>query len=317
MTRWNAEHVVYLGENLNYLGGLVLSNGSQFLEEMEMKFTAIVALLFFSVVAQAQSALQEMVKTEQAFCKMAEEKNTRDAFLAFIADDGLLFRPGAVNGKKWMLEHPVPASDKKPLLAWQPAYAGMAASGDMGFTTGPWESKADVNDEKPSGYGHFVTVWKKQPDGAWKFVVDLGISHPQSGGPQTLWQPADTNNKETFKPVDVASARKSLLDRDQAYEAAGLRQGLAKAFATFASPDVRLYRSNNLPYIGREASAEALAKTTGQIKWHAIGSDVSRAGDFGYTHGIYETTNERGSYVRIWKKQSGEWRIVMDVTNAH
>ncbi len=46
---------------------------------------------------QAQSALQEMVKTEQAFSKMAEEKNARDAFLAFIADDGLLFRPGAVN----------------------------------------------------------------------------------------------------------------------------------------------------------------------------------------------------------------------------
>ena len=92
------------------------------------------------------------MKTEQAFSKMAEEKNTRDAFLAFIADDGLLFRPGAVNGKKWMLEHPAPRStDKKPLLAWQPSFAGMSASGDMGFTTGPWEFKADVKDEKPAG----------------------------------------------------------------------------------------------------------------------------------------------------------------------
>jgi ketosteroid isomerase-like protein len=127
-----------------------------------------------------------MVNTEQSFSKMAEEQNARDAFLAFIADDGLLFRPGAVNGKKWMQEHPVPPSDKNPLLAWQPAFAGMSASGDMGFTTGPWEFKADRSDEKPSGYGHFVTVWKKQADGTWKFVVDLGISHPQSGGPQTL-----------------------------------------------------------------------------------------------------------------------------------
>src|SRR5262249_32122309 len=143
----------------------------------------------FTPLLQDQSPLQEMVKTEQAFSKMAEEKNTRDAFMAFIADDGLLFRPGAVNGKKWMLEHPVPPSDKKPLLAWQPSYAGMSLSGDMGFTTGPWEFKADVKDAKPSGYGHFVTVWKKQPDGSWKFVVDLGISHPQSGGPQTLWTP--------------------------------------------------------------------------------------------------------------------------------
>jgi ketosteroid isomerase-like protein len=278
--------------------------------------TAILLILVLAVVAHGQSALHDMVKTEQAFSKMAEEKNAREAFMAFIADDGLLFRPGAVNGKKWMLEHPLPPSDKKPLLAWQPAYAGMAASGDMGFTTGPWEAKADINDDKPAGYGHFMTVWKKQADGSWKFVVDLGISHPQSGGPLTLWTPADTGKKETFKPVDVASARKSLLDSDQAYNAASLAS-LAKAFTAFASPEVRLYRANNLPFIGREASEAQLAKTTGQVKWTLVGGDVSQAGDLGYTHGTYEAANEHGSYVRIWKKENGQWRIVMDVTNAH
>src|SRR5262245_66405395 len=87
--------------------------------------TAILLILTVTMVAQGQSALHDMVKTEQAFSKMAEEQNTRDAFLAFIADDGLLFRPGAVLGKKWMLEHPgPPPGDKKPLLAWQPDYAG-------------------------------------------------------------------------------------------------------------------------------------------------------------------------------------------------
>ena len=278
---------------------------------------AIFLILVVAIFAQGQSPLQEMVKTEQAFSKMAEEKNARDAFLAFIADDGLLFRPGAVNGKKWMLDHPPPPSDKKPLLAWQPSYAGMAASGDMGFTTGPWESKADIKDEKPSGYGHFVTVWKKQPDGSWKFVVDLGISHPQSGGPQTLWMPTETSRKEKFKPVATATALKSLLVSDYAYEVAASREGLAKAFRAYAAPEVRLYRANNLPFVGREASAAALAKTTGPTKWSVLGGDVSQAGDLGYTHGTYEAPNERGSYVRIWKKQNGEWRIVMDVTNAH
>jgi ketosteroid isomerase-like protein len=257
-----------------------------------------------------------MVKTEQAFSKMAEETNTRDAFLAFIADDGLLFRPGAVNGKKWMSEHPVPSSDKRPLLAWQPAYAGMAVSGDMGFTTGPWEAKADINDEKPQGYGHFVTVWKKQADGTWKFVVDLGISHPQSGGPQTLWTPAETPKKE-FKPVDVPIVRETLLERDRNYAAAVLSHGFAKSYAAYAARAVRLYRANNLPFIGREAAIEQLSKTTGEVKWIPIGGDVSSAGDLGYTHGTYEAANERGSYVRIWKKQNGQWRIVMDVTNSH
>ena len=289
---------------------------------MGVKILVLLLVLSVAAVVQGQSALQEMVKTEHAFADMAEQKNTRDAFMAFIADDGLLFRPGAVNGKKWMIEHPVPPSDKKPLLAWRPSFAGMSASGDMGFTTGPWEFKGDVKDEKPSGYGHFVTVWKKQADGSWRFVVDLGISHPQSGGPQARWEP-DTNKKETFKPVDETSARKSLLDRDQAYEAAGLKDGISKAFVAYASPDVRLYRANNLPFIGREPASTELAKTKGTVMSHTIGGDVSQAGDLGYTHGTYEVSDEskkvieRGSYVRIWKKENGAWRVVMDVTNAH
>jgi ketosteroid isomerase-like protein len=243
--------------------------------------------------------------------------------MAFIADDGLMFRPGAVNGKKWMLENPLPPSDKKSLLAWQPSYAAMAASGDLGFTTGPWEFKNDIKDAKPAGYGHFMTVWKKQPDGSWKFVVDLGISHPQSGGPQTIWQPPETSEKKSTKAVDTASALKSLITRDLKYSDEGLKKGLVKAFRAYASPEVRLYRAGNLPFIGREASVDALTKAQGQFKWHAIGGDVSRAGDLGYTHGTYEVTNdaktvtERGSYVRIWKKEDGDWRILMDVINAH
>lgn len=292
--------------------------------KMDMKYILLIVIcLVAQVYAQGQSALQEMVTTEQAFSKMAEEKNTRDAFLAFIADDGLLFRPGAVNGKKWMLEHPVPPSDKRPLLAWQPAFAGMSVSGDMGFTTGPWEFKADIKDEKPAGYGHFVTVWKKQADGSWRFVVDLGITHPQSGGPQTLWQPAETNKKTSFKPLDAATARQSLLDRDRKYAAEQEKHELAKVFPGYASPEVRLYRPGNLPYIGSQAATEALAQTKGQIAWQPIGGDVSRAGDLGYTHGTYEMTDdtkkvtERGSYVRIWRKQGDVWRIVMDVANPN
>jgi len=288
-----------------------------------MKLAILLLILSIPAIVQGQSALQDMVQTEQAFSKMAEEKNTRDAFMAFIADDGLLFRPGAVNGKKWMLEHPVPPSDKKPLLAWQPSFAGMSASGDMGFTTGPWEFKADIKDEKPSGFGHFVTVWKKQPDGSWKFVVDLGIAHPQSGGPQTLWHPTDKAEKTTTKSVEAIRAVKSLLDRDRIFSVATLDHGLVKSYSSFASSELRLYRAGDLPFIGRQASTGALASSKGQFKSGPINGEVSRAGDLGYTHGTYEITDdtkkviERGSYVRIWKKQGGVWQVVLDVTNAH
>jgi ketosteroid isomerase-like protein len=188
-------------------------------------------------------------------------------------------------------------------------------------TTGPWEFKADRSDEKPSGYGDFVTVWKKQADGTWKFVVDLGISHPQSSGPQTLWQPPESNKKTSFKEVDNATARAALLERDRNYASAQRKQALAAVFPVYAARDVRLYRKDNLPYVGVQSATEALATPKGRIKWQPIGGDVSIAGDLGYTHGTYEVTDEtknvieQGSYVRIWKKRNGMWRIVMDVAN--
>jgi ketosteroid isomerase-like protein len=280
-------------------------------------------LAFLTVFMQAQTPLQEMVQTEHAFARMAAEKNTRDAFMAFIADDGLLFRPGAVNGKKWMLEHPVPPSDKRPLLAWQPILGIAAASGDLGFTTGPWQAKTDINDEKPSAYGHFVTVWKKQQDGSWKFVVDLGISHPQVVGPVRLWQPEGGTRTAKVAQVDVAAARNALLEEDRAYAQAGLKDGLAKAFNAYASPEARLYRNGNLPFPDRTASAAALESTKEQVLWTPIAADVSRSGDLGYTHGTYEVIDttkkvtERGSYVRIWRGFGDHWRIVLDVTNTH
>ena len=287
---------------------------------MKERVLSLTLCLFVAMTLEAQTPLQQMVQTEQAFSRMAAEQNIRDAFMAFIADDGLLFRPAAVNGKQWMREHPVPASDKRPLLAWQPAFAGMSAAGDLGFTTGPWEFKADIKDKKPSGYGHFVTLWKKQTDGSWKFVLDLGINHPMSGGPQTIWQPAEPKAPARVPRVDVAIARRNLVNWDRDYLLVSKKHDLASAFTYYASPDVRLYRDGSLPFIGRNASINALRSANGEVSWTTTTGDVSRSGDLGYTYGTYEVTDtgkvtERGSYVRIWKKESRLWQLVLDVAN--
>lgn len=290
---------------------------------------ALLALLFllpitnFAQKVKSPAAIREMVETEQAFSKTAEVKSTRDAFMEFIAADGLLFRPKAVNGKKWMSEHPVPASDSHPLLAWQPTFADMSLAGDLGFTTGPWEFKNDIKDAKPAGYGHFVTLWKKQADGSWKFVLDLGISHPESGGPLDIWKVEDSRHNTRSRPIDTAKATAALIQRDRTYAESVLKQGLSQTFFVYAAPEIRLYVPDKLPYIGRSLALPALTTIKGVVAYQPVAGDVSRSGDLGYTHGTYEKTNadapekvvESGSYLRIWKRQSGVWRIVLDVTN--
>ena len=57
-----------------------------------------------------------------------------------------------------------------------PILVGVAASGDMGFTSGPWSAHAAGTDGL--AHGHFLTVWKRGDDGIWRVQVDGGISHP-------------------------------------------------------------------------------------------------------------------------------------------
>jgi len=291
-----------------------------------MKFLLVFALLLtvspITLSQDQQSALQEMVKTEQAFSRTAEVRTTREAFMEFIADDGLLFRPGPVNGKQWMLDHPVPVSNQRGLLAWQPTFAGMAASGDFGFTTGPWQSKPDINDAQPSAFGHFITVWKKQPDGSWKFAVDLGISHSDPGGPQVIMTPNEVRSTLMSKAVGVGSEKQRLLADDRKLAKASGKKAVAAFFAR-AESGVRVYRNDHLPAIGKSAAEKILTREDTQIKWAPSVSDVATSGDVGYTLGTYDIVDakkkvlEHGSYVRIWRKHADAWKIVIDVINAY
>jgi hypothetical protein len=56
------------------------------------------------VVRAAEPVLAEaahaMVESERKFYQTGQEKGTHAAFLAFLADDAIVFRPGPVNGKE-------------------------------------------------------------------------------------------------------------------------------------------------------------------------------------------------------------------------
>lgn len=285
---------------------------------------AFVCALFFPAAAQKTkpaNPLMQMIETEASFSRMSQEKGTREAFAAFIADDGILFRPRAVVGKKWMREHPLPSSDKRPLLTWQPIYAFIARSGDLGYTTGPWQYKKDIKDAKASAFGNFMTVWKKQAGGNWRFVLDLGISNPE---PKVQAKPTfPLAPAPHFTLVaDIDAVRAALLNEEREFSKASADLGAAEAFLMKAAVDVRVYRENQMPFVGRSASAKAMYPATTVWTWTPAFADVSRAGDLAYSYGTYELRDkksgaitESGNYARVWKRVSGLWRVVIDVAN--
>jgi len=295
----------------------------------QRKRSILVAGLLAAAIASSAPAqnrrsvdpLTAMVATERAFSRMSEEKGIRESFTEFIAEDGILFRPGAVFGKKWMRENPLPRSTTRPLLVWQPIFAGISRAGDLGYTTGPWQFKNDIKDAKFSAFGNFMTVWKKQPDGKWRFVVDLGISNPEPKTPALLTYGAPASGRFTR---DAAKGRSDLLNTDRDFSKASAKRGAVEAFLAYASSDVRAFRNQKQPFIGRKAAVAAWAPLSIEWTWTPQFADVSKSGDLGYSYGLYEmrdkATNsvaEIGNYLRVWKRVNGAWKLILDLTDPH
>jgi len=230
---------------------------------MKSLLSLLLAVCCLAGVAVAQKKnqvddLKSMVETERAFARASEEKGIRESFVEFIADDGILFRPTPVFGKKWMKEHPLPASPSRPLLSWQPIFAAVSHAGDLGYTTGPWQYKNDIKDAKPAAFGNFMTVWKKQADGLWKFALDLGISNPEPKAPAAMWQlPDSSQTSGGFKRANHEVERAALLSVDREFSNASGEQGARPAFLLYSASDARLFRKDKFPFVGRMAAASA------------------------------------------------------------
>jgi ketosteroid isomerase-like protein len=69
-------------------------------------------------------------------------------------------------------------------VSWTADNAVVASSGDIGYTTGTYQSSMDGVPDN----GKYVTIWKKEADGSWKMVVDIF----NSDVPLPMPAPADT-----------------------------------------------------------------------------------------------------------------------------
>lgn len=289
---------------------------------------ALPLLLFLSMTLTALAIQQKksdraadldaLVNTERAFVRTAAEKGTRAAFLAFLADDGIVFAPGPVNGKKEWEARPA----RPGLLAWEPIYADISAAGDLGYTTGPWEFRPKGADDKPIAFGNFMTIWKRQADGTFKFMLDLGISNKQPTSNQTLqFSTVKSKPSKNASATDLEAARNNILKLERDFSKAVADKGASKAYLSYTADDVRVLREGEFPFVGQQAARKAF-DAEGNLSWQPTKADVAQSVDLGYSYGIYERKSadgkqtDTGNYVHIWKRQpDGKWKVVMEVFN--
>lgn len=126
-----------------------------------------------------QPTATQLREVDEAFARFARARGAAAAFREFAAPDATSFPMGEapVHGREAI--HQSMLSLPHGELLWTPSAADISKSGDLGYTWGTFRFQTTDAAGKPiAHHGKYLTVWKLQPDGSWKFVADIGNPAP-------------------------------------------------------------------------------------------------------------------------------------------
>jgi hypothetical protein len=110
-----------------------------------------------------RTELGSALDAERAFAADAQTLGQWTAFRKWAASDATMFVPQPVNAQAWLKDRTDPAK----AITWWPTASYVSCDGSLAVNTGGWK--------RPDGsVGYFSTVWQRQKNGGWKWIVDGG-----------------------------------------------------------------------------------------------------------------------------------------------
>lgn len=151
-----------------------------FLDTPKMKhfYLLLIIYLFTSCAMNTDDNIEkwkkEITDTELSFAKLAKEKGVHHAFMSYADESAVLLREDQlVTGKKEIDDYFNNQTLKEYDLEWSPEFVEVSKSGDLGYTYGHYVfSYTNEEGKTVESTGIFHTVWKRQDDNSWKFVLD-------------------------------------------------------------------------------------------------------------------------------------------------
>jgi ketosteroid isomerase-like protein len=131
-----------------------------------------------STSASTKATAETLRQLESEFMKATAERGSQ-GYLSYYADDAVEVPNGAplIQGKINIAKTMGFLDDKNNHLTWTPVGADISSSGDLGYTYGTYEfSSKDKDGKTVVDHGKYTSIWKKQGDGSWKVVLDMGNS---------------------------------------------------------------------------------------------------------------------------------------------
>ena len=290
---------------------------------------AAVLAATWSVAGQAPeplpTSLTQMLEAERAFAARARVVGWKQSFLEYFSPGAIGFDEGQAGpARDQIAKNPDPPKDLQ--LIWEPRYGDVSGNGELGYLTGPVQNIRASRDGGKPRHSNYASIWKRQGDGSFKVVMDVGIQTP---GP-VPFPPGFTRapHKNRFTG-DYDDSTPPLGAADEVLNSA-LRTGQARAYRSRLADGARFHRPNRLPVVGAQAIALWLASQRALSSADSKFAESARSGDLGYTWGTYtiaprrtittergatETINvEAGFYVRVWvRERNGQWKIALDV----
>jgi len=120
------------------------------------------------------SCKEEILQTDREFSDYSVEHGMKKAFLEY-ADHGVVLLQQdryPIIGKTRLDSLFRTFSDTSFTLSWEPLDALVSESCDLGYTYGIY--KTTLNGSSQTTSGKYVSIWKKQDSGSWKYVLDAG-----------------------------------------------------------------------------------------------------------------------------------------------
>lgn len=236
-----------------------------------------------------------VVEAERAFARDATTIGWITAQRRHAAEDAIVLRPGPVDLQDNLAGR---EGDGQRGLNWRPAFAGMSRAQDFGFTSGPFF----LNGAAQPG-GHYFTVWRRQSDGALKWIFDAGTdvtdAAPIAADAAVPALPFAAGGAGSA-PAAVSEVR--ALEEENASVA---------QLAALLTPDVHVNRPGAAPSAG-EAAAALFSQAPAAARFRTLRVEGSEEGDLAFTFGEVTGVPGPSHYARIWQRRRAGWRIVFD-----
>lgn len=245
-------------------------------------------------------ALEAVQATEIEFFGRVKQIGVVPAFKEFVGPSAIMFLPEPIDVTQQLDTLRWPGGPE-----WRLDYGVASSDGSMVATSGP-----SIWRVEPNAYpGYYFTVWEKQPDQNYRFVLD---------GSAELAADLYTGRTETadISVVDGSTAADGTIEAAEAALATAANTDVRRAISSRLASNARLLRRGAPPAIGPVEGAERLAAGPAAVQYSHLGGGVAGSGDLGWTYGRVDWSDNgvarKGVFARVWRLEAGNWVIALD-----